>query len=93
MNCCKVLSWNIRGMGKAKNKRNLRNLISKHQPNILCIQETMISFINDKDLETIWKIREVQAIFQEASGHSGGLIIGWNSGLFEMTNWESMQNA
>lgn len=93
MNCCKILSWNIRGTRKSKNKRNLRELIRKYEPNILCIQETMMSVFQEKDIELIWNQEGIKAIFQPTSGHSGGLISCWNSDLFELVNFESMHNC
>lgn len=54
MKSCKILSWNIRGMRKSRNKRNLRELIKKFEPNIICIQETMMSDFQEKDIELIW---------------------------------------
>lgn len=50
----KILSWNIRGFKSSKNMSNLKSLILKWNPTIVCIQETMMSAIEDKDLENLW---------------------------------------
>lgn len=34
-----------------------------------------------------------QSYFSTCYGHSGGLIYCWNSDLFELANYESMQNC
>lgn len=93
MNICKILSWNIRGMKKSKNKRNLRDLIRKLGPNIICVQETLMSVFLDKVLEQICNEGNVKAIYQAASGHSGGLLICWDSELYDLCSYESMHHC
>lgn len=93
MNCCKLLSWNIRGLRKGKNKRNLRELIGKFEPNIICIQETMMTTLQDRDVNSFWNQDGVKSIFQPANGHSGGILCCWNSDLFELSKFESMENC
>lgn len=57
-------------MRKGRNKSNLKELIRKQGPSIVCIMETMMSAFQDKDLELIWNQGNVKAIYQAASGHS-----------------------
>lgn len=90
MDKCKILSWNIRGFGSSKNKCNLRSLVSKHDPSVLCIQESMSSQIIDKDLEFIWSHKEAKAVFQPTVGHSGGIFTSWDANLFDLFNLKSL---
>lgn len=75
MDKCKILSWNIRDFSSSKNKCNLRSLVFKHDPSVVCIQESMTSQLVEKDLEFIWSHREAKAVFQPAVGHSGGILL------------------
>lgn len=80
-------------MRKNKNKRNLRDLIRKHDPNIVCVQESMLSDFQEEDMKLLCNHGEFKVIFQPASGHSGGLISCWNPELYELCNYISMHNC
>lgn len=67
--------------------------MKKHQLHILCVQESMLSTLQEKDSEFIWSQDEVKAISQSANGHSGGLISCWNSETYELCNFESMHHC
>lgn len=53
----------------------------------------MLSTLQEKNSEFIWSQRELKAIFQSASGHSGGLISCWNLEVYELCNFESMHHC
>lgn len=93
MNCCKILSWNARGLCSIRNRKNLRDLINRHQPNVVCIQESLLTSIREEDLKFMWPSGSVAALFQPANGHSGGLVCAWNSEIFELSNFESLSHC
>lgn len=62
-----------------KNKRKLKNPVTKFSPNILYIQETLSPQLVKKDLGFIWSQKEVRAVFQPTKGHSGGMFISWDA--------------
>lgn len=90
MESFKILSWNIRGFKILKNRRNLKSLVSKWDPAIVCIQKTMMSVIGSKDLEIFWPHKEVKAVYQSANGHSGGILCCWDPSLFEIKQFHSI---
>lgn len=47
----------------------------------------------EKELEYIWSQKEVNAVFQAAVGHSGGLFTSWDAELFDLINLESLDNC
>lgn len=53
----------------------------------------MMSDFQDEDIELIRNQGDIKAIFQSASGHSGGLLSCWNSELYELCNFEIMQHC
>lgn len=87
----KILSWNIRGFKSSKNRSNLKYLILKWNPTIVCIQETLMSAIEDKDLENLWPQKKVKAIYQSAMGHSGGILCCWDPLLVEISQFLSIK--
>lgn len=93
MNSHKILSWNVRGLRKAKNKRNLKDLIRKHDPGIICVHESMLTELHEKDMKLLWNQGEFKVIFQPAKGHSGGLVTCWNPELYELFNYISVLNC
>lgn len=68
-------------------------LISKYDPPVVCIQESMSSRLIDKDLEFICSHREAKAVFQPAVGHLGGIFTSWDADLFDLFNLESLNNC
>jgi hypothetical protein len=41
-----ILSWNIRGLNSVAGQENLRQMISVHKPELVCIHETKMEIIN-----------------------------------------------
>jgi hypothetical protein len=41
-----ILSWNIRGLNSVARQENLRQMISVHRPELVCIHETKMEIIN-----------------------------------------------
>ena len=47
----KIMSWNIAGLRPPSRKPTLEALVKKHDPDVICIQETKIQDIHEKDHE------------------------------------------
>jgi len=43
----KILSVNIRGLGTVEKRREIRRLVSKKRPSVLCIQETKLGVVDE----------------------------------------------
>lgn len=50
MDSYKIMTWNIRRLKSRKSKSNLKNLISKWDPSIICILETMMNMVDGMDI-------------------------------------------
>lgn len=79
-----ALSWNVIGLGAKVKRSSLRNLIKKHSPKIVFVQETKMEEIPNKLLLSIWKDPKLKWAFSPSSGSSGGLISLWQSDFFQM---------
>ncbi|KAK1370282.1 hypothetical protein POM88_036374 [Heracleum sosnowskyi] len=75
-----------------ENKKNLRSLITKWKPKVICIQETIISGIDEKLINFCWPNEHLSWMFQPPSGHSGGLLTVWKKEEFDLINAELREN-
>jgi exonuclease III len=72
-----VVSLNVRGVGGAPNFLALKQFLELVKPDILFIQETMVSELKAREifakLLPMWKFCGV-----DSNGLSGGLLSAWN---------------
>lgn len=77
-----MLSWNIRGLGAKIKRSAIRKLIYKHDPKVVCIQETKIESCSQKLVGSIWNDPIVSWAASPSTGSSGGIITQWNKDFF-----------
>jgi exonuclease III len=71
-----VLSLNCRGLGGAATVRELRDLLKRHNPIILCVVETQLHKKNVENLSSSLGFDKCFAV--SSAGRSGGLGLFWN---------------
>ena len=77
----KVLDWNVRGL---KDKRLLvYNKIDESQCTIICLQETKCETFDHSFIRTFCPKRFDRFVFSPSVGGSGGIIVLWNSSVFD----------
>ncbi|XP_071727583.1 uncharacterized protein [Rutidosis leptorrhynchoides] len=81
----KILSINIRGLKKEGKVAWARELISKTNPVITVLQETMCRKVSDRWIENIWGSNSVRYAVKSSIGRSGGLVTIWDSNVFMFT--------
>ena len=72
-----VLGWNCRGAGKAAMVQELRDLVRKFAPTLLCIVETQLDRVRVESLAGTLGFDN--AFVVSSQGRSGGLGIFWNN--------------
>jgi exonuclease III len=72
----KILFWNIRGLGTAGRRNQLRQLKQQHRVDVICLQETIKAEYTTRELDDLGEGYNVEWIWTEAQGHSGGTLIG-----------------
>lgn len=83
----RLLFWNIRGLGNARRRRQLRELVFEQKVEIICLQETIKDSLTDKELKDLlgghfsWR-------YVAAKGHSGGMMTGVKDILYEWVQWD-----
>ncbi|KAL4186176.1 hypothetical protein AMTRI_Chr09g32480 [Amborella trichopoda] len=74
-----VISWNSRGLGGARRRRQLHKLIDKCRPNVLLSQETKLKYMDVSFIITFWGSGPIDFAFSPSNGRSGGLLTKWDS--------------
>lgn len=80
----KILSWNVRGLGGFAKRPEVRKLVSEKGPSIVCLQETKLSVIDDALSVSLWGSPSHSYSFRPAMGASRGLLILWDTEVFEV---------
>jgi len=83
----KVISYNVRGLGGTEKRVEVRRLVQEKNPNVLCIQESKLGFVDDNVIKAIWVDALFGYSFQSSVGASGGMITVWNNSLLDV--WSS----
>ncbi|GMI84395.1 hypothetical protein HRI_002108800 [Hibiscus trionum] len=79
----KIISWNIRGLGRREKARAIRNLIKERKPNFLLIQETKLGKFSRSVLRSMGCDRSFEFCCTPAEGSAGGLISFWDPNVFD----------
>ncbi|KAH1056279.1 hypothetical protein J1N35_034344 [Gossypium stocksii] len=84
----KVMSWNIRGLGRPHTVNRLKNKLRAINPHILFLMETKL---NSKRMERVRvKCGFDNGIGIDAVGSKGGLSLGWKeNGLIRLKSYSS----
>jgi exonuclease III len=64
------------GLGGKGRRRQLRELVSKHRVDVLCLQETMKVEFTNTELRNLVGGHSFSWNWTAAQGHSGGTLIG-----------------
>ncbi|XP_057472861.1 uncharacterized protein LOC130761391 [Actinidia eriantha] len=70
----KILSLNVRGLGKREKRSKVKKLLSNLKVDMLLLQETKLKDLKPIILQSIWGISEVDFVHVDADGSAGGLI-------------------
>lgn len=82
-NNCVILNWNVRGLNGAGRKQVVRDLVSDHHANVVCLQETKLQEVNDRIIaETLGPQFVGAYAFLPAAGTRGGVIIACSVDAF-----------
>ncbi|XP_052481170.1 uncharacterized protein LOC128035464 [Gossypium raimondii] len=75
----KILSWNVRGLGRQRTIRRLRYLLKENNPQIVFFMETKL---NKKQIEIVRRrCGFLYGIEVEAEGTKGGLCLAWRTDM------------
>ena len=72
----KILFWNVRGLGNAARRKQLLELISLHDFDCICLQETIKITFSQRELDRFVGKRDMFWGWVPSEGHSGGMLMG-----------------
>jgi exonuclease III len=84
----KVISWNVRGLGRVDKRKEVRNLVREKHPLIVCLQETKLQVCDDSLCTSLWGSSLFGFSFRPSAGASGGLLTIWDTTEVEV--WSSL---
>ncbi|KAL8493332.1 hypothetical protein ACS0TY_024521 [Phlomoides rotata] len=86
----KVMSFNVRGLGKKMKRKEIRRMIHNNGIEMCCIQETKMEKTESWIGRELWGRSNYDWVYRDAEGRSGGLISIWNSGVFsKSSSWHT----
>ena len=79
----KVLDWNVRGLNDKDKRTVIYNKIDESQSAVVCLQETKCDSFDHSFIKSFCPKRFDRFCFSPSIGASGGLIVLWNSAIFD----------
>jgi exonuclease III len=80
----RIMGWNMRGFGWRGRRTQLRDYLRKENIDVICLQETIKQSFTDQELKSIEPGETFHWSWVSASGHSGGLLLGFRDSVFEV---------
>lgn len=80
-----IISWNVRGLGKPAKRFLVKDFLNMHFADICCLQESKLEEISSSIWREIGGHRLDKFCFVPAHGSIGGIVMGWNSAIFDGT--------
>lgn len=84
----RILFWNVRGLGNPGRRGQLKEVVQINKIEVVAIQETIRESFHMKELERFVGGRDFQWFTKPATGHSGGMLLGANTELFEVVEMD-----
>lgn len=74
--------WNVRGLNDKARRDNLRKVVDDTRPAVVCLQETKLSYISERDVISFLGRDFTKFVFLSAQQTRGGILIAWRDGSF-----------
>lgn len=78
-----IISWNVRGLNDARKRLLIKSLLHNWKADVFCFQETKLQGDIREIIKDLWSNRWVKYVQLEASGTRGGIILMWDSRLWD----------
>jgi exonuclease III len=79
-----ILIWNVRGLNDKGRRDNLRKIVDASKPAVICLQETKLAHITERDVVFFLGRDFTQFVFLPAQQTRGGILIAWRDGSFSV---------
>jgi hypothetical protein len=88
-----VLDWNVRGLNDKDKRLAIYNKIDESNCSIICLQETKCQSFDHSFIRSFCPKRFDRFAFSPSIGASGGIIVLWNSSVFNGSVLEIHRSA
>ncbi|XP_028062229.1 uncharacterized protein LOC114265607 [Camellia sinensis] len=78
--------------GKPEKKEKIKSLVREKCVDVLFLQETNRSSMDDHFVKTIWPYKELEFMLVDSKGSAGGLLCIWRPQVFELKGCCSSKN-
>lgn len=85
-----ILSWNVRGLNRPARRATVRETLQEAKPHIACLQETKMSNIDARLVNSLGGGRLRSFQFKPATGPlgtRGGILILWNEDFVDIKDF------
>jgi hypothetical protein len=83
-----IFAWNSCGLGMLNKQYSIRNRLLNSNVGICFLLETKKDNCCDSFIRNLWNVATVKWAFLESVGKSGGIIVMWDSSVFEVNSIE-----
>ncbi|XP_028085234.1 uncharacterized protein LOC114286280 [Camellia sinensis] len=80
----KLLSWNVRGLGKSIKRRKIKKLLFERKVDVALFQETKRPAVTDEFVRSCWPGEQMAYMAVDSEGAAGGLLCVWNPQVFQL---------
>lgn len=82
-----ILFWNVRGLNSGGRRKQIGDLMVKHQVDVVCLQETIKQNFTVRELAGLARGHEMSWDWVPPEGRSGGLLLEANIDLLEVVQY------
>lgn len=93
MDPSKVLIWNVRGLNDRGRRDTVRKMVDSCRPSLICLQETKLSVISERDVLSILGRDFRHFVDLPAQGTLGGILVAWRDGALESAHWRVQRHS
>ena len=79
-----ILVWNVRGLNDRGKRDNLRKVVDDFRPSVVCLQETKLAHVSERDVASFLGSDFFEFVFLPAQQTRGGILIAWRDGSFSV---------
>ena len=83
-----VLVWNVRGLNDRGRRDNVHKVVDSCRPNIICLQETKLAHISERDVLGFLGRDYRKFVYPPAQGTRGGILGAWREDVFMVDHWK-----
>ena len=88
----KILSWNVRGADDAKKRKMIKAFLKTQRAVLVCLQETKLKGVTWGLSRSLSMGSFVDWVAVDAIGASRGILIFWDSRMFQLVDLEATQS-